>query len=298
MNQEMLFEYLEKGVNWCLHKGAAIILTLIFLYIAFRLIKVFQRFLKKSLQRANIEPGVITFLVSFANITLKVLVLLSAAGSLGFQVTSLITLVGSVGVAIGLALQGSLSNLAGGVLILILKPFRVGDYIIEDGHGKEGTVTAIDIFYTKLLTPDNRVVVIPNGALSNTSLTNVSRESKRRLDLTMSVDYSQDIKEARTVIYDTLLKNARVLEQEPVSIFLQSFDDSAVVLGIRFWVKTEDYWDAKWELQEQLKEAFDQNGISIPYSHMDVMLLKNEPETRKEEKKKETKSKKEKKQEK
>lgn len=278
MNQDKLMDYLEQALNWCVQKVGSILVTLIFVYIGFRLLKAFQKFLKKSLQKANIEPGVITFLVSFVNITLKIVILLSAAANLGFQVTSVITLLGSAGVALGLALQGSLSNLAGGVLILVLKPFRVGDYIIEDSKGKEGTVTAIDIFYTKLLTPDNRVVVIPNGTLSNTSLTNVSKEAKRRLDLTMSVDYAQDIKEAKSVIYDVLSKNEKVLEQEPISIFLQSFDASAIVMGIRFWVKTEDYWDVKWELQEQFKEAFDENGISIPYNHMDVVMLSKESE--------------------
>lgn len=278
MNQDKLMDYLEQALNWCVQKVGSILVTLIFVYIGFRLLKAFQKFLKKSLQKANIEPGVITFLVSFVNIALKIVILLSAATNLGFQVTSVITLLGSAGVALGLALQGSLSNLAGGVLILVLKPFRVGDYIIEDSKGKEGTVTAIDIFYTKLLTPDNRVVVIPNGTLSNTSLTNVSKEAKRRLDLTMSVDYAQDIKEAKSVIYDVLSKNEKVLEQEPISIFLQSFDASAIVMGIRFWVKTEDYWDVKWELQEQFKEAFDENGISIPYNHMDVVMLSKESE--------------------
>lgn len=278
MNQDKLMDYLEQALNWCVQKVGSILVTLIFVYIGFRLLKAFQKFFKKSLQKANIEPGVITFLVSFVNIALKIVILLSAAANLGFQVTSVITLLGSAGVALGLALQGSLSNLAGGVLILVLKPFRVGDYIVEDSKGKEGTVIAIDIFYTKLLTPDNRVVVIPNGTLSNTSLTNVSKEAKRRLDLTMSVDYAQDIKEAKSVIYDVLSKNEKVLEQEPISIFLQSFDASAIVMGIRFWVKTEDYWDVKWELQEQFKEAFDENGISIPYNHMDVVMLSKESE--------------------
>ncbi|MBQ4523091.1 MAG: mechanosensitive ion channel [Lachnospiraceae bacterium] len=271
-------DYLEQALDWCIQKVGSVLVTLIFVYIGFRLIKVIQKFLKKSLQKAGIEPGVITFLSSFVNIALKIVILLSAAAGLGFKVTSVLTLLGSAGVAIGLALQGSLSNLAGGVLILVLKPFRVGDYIIEDNKGKEGTVTAIDIFYTKLLTSDNRVVVIPNGTLSNTSLTNVSKEAKRRLDLTMSVDYEQDIKEAKRVIYEVLAGNEKVLEKEPISIFLQSFDASAIVMGIRFWVKTEDYWDVKWELQEKFKEAFDENGIAIPYNHMDVTVLAKEPE--------------------
>lgn len=276
MNRDRLMNYLEQALDWCVQKVGSVFVTLVFVYIGFRLIKVIQKFLKKSLQKAGIEPGVITFLSSFVNIALKIVILLSAAAGLGFKVTSVLTLLGSAGVAIGLALQGSLSNLAGGVLILVLKPFRVGDYIIEDSKGKEGTVTAIDIFYTKLLTPDNRVVVIPNGTLSNTSLTNVSKETKRRLDLTMSVDYAQDIKEVKRVIYEVLAGSEKVLEKEPVSIFLQSFDASAIVMGIRFWVKTEDYWDVKWELQEKFKEAFDENGIAIPYNHVDVMVLEKE----------------------
>ena len=206
-------DYLEQALDWCIQKAGSVLVTLVLVYIGFRLIKVIRKFLKKSLQKAGIEPGVITFLASFVNIALKIVILLSAAAGLGFKVTSVLTLLGSAGVAVGLALQGSLSNLAGGVLILVLKPFRVGDYIVEDNKGKEGTVTAIDIFYTKLLTPDNRVVVIPNGALSNTSLTNVSKETKRRLDLTMSVDYAQDIKEAKRVIYEVLAGNEKILEK-------------------------------------------------------------------------------------
>lgn len=276
MSHEKLMNYLEQALDWCIQKAGSVLLTFVFVYIAFRLIKVIRKFLKKSLEKAGVEPGVITFLSSFVTIALKIVILLTAAAGLGFKVTSVLTLLGSAGVAIGLALQGSLSNLAGGVLILVLKPFRVGDYIIEDNKGNEGTVTSIDIFYTKLRTSDNRIVVIPNGTLSNTSLTNVSKETKRRLDLTMSVDYEQDIKQVKSVIYDVLSANGKVLEQEPISIFLQSFDASAIVMGIRFWVKTIDYWDVKWEMQEQLKEAFDENGISIPYNHMDVVMLSKE----------------------
>lgn len=276
MSQDKLFGYLEQALDWCVQKAGNVLITLIFVYIGFKAIKFIRQLLKKSMQKANVEPGVISFLSSFVNISLKIVILLSAAGGLGFKVTSVLTLLGSAGVAIGLALQGSLSNLAGGVLILVLKPFKVGDYIIEDNKGREGTVTAIDIFYTKLLTGDNRVVVIPNGALSNTSLTNVSKEGKRRLDLMMSVDYDQDIKEAKSVIYDVLIKNKNVMENEPISIFLNSFDASSISIGIRSWVKTDDYWTAKWELQEELKEAFDANGITIPYNHLDVMMISKE----------------------
>ena len=271
-----LIQYLQNNTGAVFGFILKIIYCLFIFMVGRALIKWVRKVVRLTFERSNADKGVATFVDSLLKFGLYALLIFTIATKFGVDTASVAAVIASAGVAVGLALQGSLSNFAGGVLILVLKPFRVGDYIIEDSKGKEGTVTAIDIFYTKLLTPDNRVVVIPNGTLSNTSLTNVSKETKRRLDLTMSVDYAQDIKEVKRVIYEVLAGSEKVLEKEPVSIFLQSFDASAIVMGIRFWVKTEDYWDVKWELQEKFKEAFDENGIAIPYNHVDVMVLEKE----------------------
>ena len=167
--------------------------------------------------------------------------------------------------AVGLALQGSLSNFAGGVLILLLKPFRVGDSIIEHSGGKEGTVTEISIFYTKLLTIDNKVVMVPNGTLSNSSITNVSTMEKRRVDLVVGIAYEADIRTAKEA------EEARLPEEE-ILVFVDELGDSSVNMGVRIWVKTEDYWSARWRLTENIKYALDSHNISIPYPQMDVQI--------------------------
>ncbi len=188
--------------------------------------------------------------------------------------TSFVTLLGTAGVTIGLALQGSLSNFAGGVLILILKPFVIGDYIREDTHGNEGTVTGIDIFYTRLRTYDGKMVVIPNGTLSNTSLTNLTRQEKRRLDLSVPVEYTVDLGKAKSVLAEVLCQEPLVLQEEPVDIVLDAFEDSSMTLLLHVWVRTENYWQAKWGLLEAIKNAFDANGIVIPYNQLDIHMIR------------------------
>ena len=178
----------------------------------------------------------------------------------------------SCGVAIGLALQGSLSNFAGGVLILILKPFIIGDYIIEDNKGREGTVKEIQLFYTKLLTVDNKTVIIPNGTLANTSLTNVTAQDKRRLDLSVGISYDADLKKAKQLIEELLRKDEDVLQNEDITVFVDSLGDSAVVIGARGWVKKEAYWTAKWRLTENIKLTLDENGIEIPFNQVVVHM--------------------------
>ena len=169
-------------------------------------------------------------------------------------------------------IQGSLSNFAGGVLILLLKPFRVGDYIIEHSGGKEGTVTEISIFYTKLLTIDNKVVMVPNGTLSNSSITNVSTMEKRRVDLVVGIAYEADIRTAKEVLYSVAEAEEARLPEEEILVFVDELGDSSVNMGVRIWVKTEDYWSARWRLTENIKYALDSHNISIPYPQMDVQI--------------------------
>ncbi len=175
-------------------------------------------------------------------------------------------------VALGLALQGSLSNFAGGVLILLLKPFEVGDYIIEDTNKNEGTVKEIQIFYTKLCTIDNKTIVIPNGILTNNSLTNATAKDERRLDLKIDISYDADLKKAKLLIERILTEDEAVLQDEEINVFVDSLGESSVVIGARAWTKSEAFWPARWRILEEIKEQFDENGVEIPYRQLMVHM--------------------------
>lgn len=254
--------------------GKTLIIVLLIWVIGKKLIKVALNLLKKGLERGKVEAGVETFLMSLIRIVLYGILILTIAGTLGFETTSVVTLVGSAGLTIGLALQGSLSNFAGGVLILILKPFVIGDYIVVGGD--EGTVTSIDIFYTKLLTPDNRCIVLPNGALSNSNLVNVTNQKKRRIDLVISVAYESDIDKVKAVLLDLAKNHEFVLQEEPQLVFISAFSSSSIDMNLRFWVASENYWPTLWDMREKVKVAFEQNGITIPFNQLDVSIKKGE----------------------
>ena len=249
-----------------------IVVILLIWFIGKKLIGLALKITKHALEKGKVDDGVQSFLMSLLRILLYGVLLVVLVSTIGINTTSIITLLGSAGVAIGLALQGSLSNFAGGVLILILKPFKIGDYIVA--KGLEGTVTSIDIFYTKLRTGDNRLVVLPNGSLSNSDLVNVSHEETRRIDLVASVDYDSDIKQVKAILFDigSNLEYSFEDEAHPIQVYVDTYGDSAINLGLRFWVKAEDYWTAKWEATEQIKDKFDAAGISIPFNQLDVMI--------------------------
>ena len=249
-----------------------IVVILLIWFVGKKLIGLALKITKRALEKGKVDEGVQSFLMSLIRILLYAVLIVVLVSTVGINTTSIITLLGSAGVAIGLALQGSLSNFAGGVLILILKPFKIGDYIVA--KGLEGTVTGIDIFYTKLLTTDNRLVVLPNGSISNSDLVNVSHEPTRRVDLVASVDYGSDIKNVKSILFDigNNLEYSFEDEGHPVQVYVDTYGDSAINLGLRFWVKAEDYWSAKWEATEQIKEKFDAAGISIPFNQLDVMI--------------------------
>lgn len=276
LENEKGMEMLDKVLNWCGKTTGNIVIAAIFLLVTFRVLNSFMKLLKKSFSRSNMEETVAGFLVSLIQTIIRAVLILTAASIVGFEITSFLTVLGSAGVAIGLALQGSLSNFAGGVLILILKPFQVGDYIIEDNKNNEGTVIAIDIFYTKLLTIDNKTVVIPNGILSNTSLTNVTKQDKRRLDLRFGIDYSEDIKRVKDVLLEIMKQEERILPGEEIKIYVEELGDSAIQIGVRVWTTMEDYWDVKWALLEKVKCRFDEEKITIPYNHLNVTVTSEE----------------------
>ena len=252
--------------------GIKVLLAFLTLFIGLKLIKWLRKIIKKCLQKANADMGVVQFLDAFIKYTLITVLILGIASSFGFEVTSLAALLGSAGVTLGLALQGSLSNFAGGVLILLLKPFKVGDYIKEDTNGNEGTVTEISLIYTKLTTFDGKIIVLPNGTLANNSLTNVTVNDVRRLDLFVSVSYDSDIKKVKELLLSILNEDIAVLKDKDRNVFVDNLADSGIVVGVRCYTKQEDYWAVKWRVLEIIKQKFDENNIEIPYSRVDVTI--------------------------
>jgi len=266
--EEMLKGLGEKAINF----GIDVLVALVILFIGRKVIKLLDKLVKKIFDKIEIDLGVEKFLMSLINLALYAILIIMIAKQVGFDTASLITVIGSAGLAVGLALQGSLSNFAGGVLILVLKPFRVGDYIVDGGTGLEGTVEDIDIFYTKLATPDNKSICIPNGSLSNSGITNVSAKGERRLDFTVGIGYTADIKLAKQLITDIIAKRENVLKNKDVTVFVGNLGESSVDIGFRCWVNGADYWTEKWEILEEVKLTFDANGIEIPFNQLDVHM--------------------------
>lgn len=257
-----------------LQLGVRILFAVIFFLIGMQVIKIIRKILKKSLFHANADKGVAQFLDSFVRASLYILLIFMIANSFGLDATSAVAVLGSAGVAIGLAIQGSLSNFAGGVIILLVKPFRVGDYIIEDNKKNEGTVTEIQIFYTKLTTPDEKVIVLPNGTLANTSITNVTATYKRRLDIKVGISYQADLLLAKEVLHKLVMQDEATLKDQDLMVVVEELTDNSVILCARFFVRNEDYMAAKWRLTEQVKLKFDENHITIPYPQIDVHIEK------------------------
>ncbi len=273
-----LLQYGEGFVDALVGFLGNFIVAALIVFIGFKVAKYVANWVKKLLHKSNtIDEGVVRFLYSFTDLGLKAVVIFIAVTKLGVATSSIVALFGSATVAIGLALQGSLSNIAGGVLILILRPFQIGDYIVEDHSKNEGTVCDIDLFYTKLKTTDNKVVVIPNGIISNTSLTNVTRSNYRRIDLIIGISYDQPIDEVKNVL-ESIAKGqeeAIIEEDKPLQIFVHNFAESCVEMGLRFWVPMDSYWKVRWAVLEQIKVEFDKKGIEIPYNKLDVHIKEN-----------------------
>ena len=269
-NLNALEKFLSTLPEKALNLGVRVLIAAVLFFIGVKVIKFIRKITKKSLERANVEVGVVQFLDALIKILLYIVLIIMIAGNFGFDAASIVALLGSAGVTIGLALQGSLSNLAGGVLILLLKPFRVGDYIIESGHGNEGFVKEIGIFYTKLMTGDNKVVVLPNGGLANASITNASESKTRRVDLMVGISYNNDIETAKNAIREVIAEDSDVLQGEPVSVFVDSLGDSSVNIGMRFYCENPKYWDVRLRVRENVKTALDNAGIEIPYPQVTV----------------------------
>ena len=270
-----LTQYVQDSIPGLITFGLKVLAALVAFFIGRLVIRWIRKIVRRSFERSGADKGVEQFVDALLKYGLYALLVFSLISSLGFDTTSVAAVLASGGVAIGLALQGSLSNFAGGVLILLLKPFVVGDYIIEDTNGKEGTVKEIQIFYTKLSTIDNKTIVIPNGMLTNNSITNATAKDERQLDLRVSISYDADIRQAKSVIENLLIKDECIIKNEQINVFVHELADNAVVLGIRAWVKNEQYWETRWRLLEEIKLLLDENGIEIPYPQMTVHMQKN-----------------------
>lgn len=265
-------DWIEKMTPTLIKYGKLILMALILFLIGRKIIKLLTKGINKTFKKAGMEAGLCHFLNSLIRLLLNLILIVILAGFIGIETSSLVAVIGSAGLAIGLALQGSLSNFAGGVLILVSKPFVVGDYIVTPMG--EGTVTEIGIVYTSLCTADNRVIVIPNGTLSNSSLTNVSAHAERMLDLEIGVSYDSELKKVMKLILDLINGQDMLLKDRDVNVFVKEFGGSSINIGMRFYTSGENYWNLKWKFQEELKEMFDKEGIEIPYKHVDVHVIK------------------------
>lgn len=246
-------------------------LAALILIVGFKVIGIIRKMVRRSLERAEVEITLLRFLDALLNAVLLFLLIFMAAQQLGMNTASIVAVTGSAGLALGLALQGSLANFAGGVLILFMKPFRVDDYIVtEEG---EGTVYSIGLVYTTLLSIDNKKVVIPNGTLSNMTITNVTTMEKRRLDLTVTIGYQADLKRAKELLETLYADSPEIIKEDGITVYVDSLTGNGVMVGARGWVKTEDYWPLRWRLLEEIKFTFEREGIEIPYNYMNVRMI-------------------------
>lgn len=263
--------FLSKLPEKLFQLGIRIVLAVLILLMGVQLIRFIRNILKKALIRSRIDDSAVRFIDSFSKYALYFLLIIMTASWMGVDAASIVALLGSAGVAIGLAVQGSFSNFAGGVLLLILKPFSVGDFI-KDGLGNEGTVKTIDVFYTQLVTPDNKTIVLPNGTLANGCITNYSDCKVRRMDIPVSIAYDADIKTAKQVLQQVLDQEQGIQGNGEQKVFVDALADSGVNLVVRCWALQEDYWEVKWRLVENIKYALDDAGIQIPFPQMDVHM--------------------------
>lgn len=258
--------------------GLKLAIAGIVFFIGSKVISILLKILKRSFHRVQMEEGSVHFMESLVKALLYIVLVAGLATYLGVKEASIAALLGSMGVGIVFALKESLSNLAGGFILLIMKPFTVGDYIVEDGHGNEGTVEKIDLFYTYLLTPDHRTVSVPNGVLSNTSLTNISMQDKRQIREVVGISYEADIRYAKEMIEKVLHADEGVLKTEPAEVFVNNLGESSVEIGWRVWVRPEDYFAVRWRITESIKYALDEAGIEIPYRQMVVSVRQTKEE--------------------
>ncbi len=271
-----LEQFLNKIINWATTEGIKLIIGLLLLWIGWKLAKKVVNIMSRTLEKRNVDATVSSFLDTFVEVVLKGIVIYIFLDYVGIKTTGIAALVASAGVAIGLALQGSLSNFAGGVIILLIRPFNVGDYI--EGSGHSGTIERIGMFYTHMTTVDNKLILVPNGNLANGSIVNYSAKELRRVDLTFGVGYEQDVLKVKRVLSNIVDAHELILKDPEPFIALSAHGDSAVNFVVRAWVNNSDYWKVHFDLLEAVKVKFDEEEISIPYPQMDLHIKNNEIE--------------------
>lgn len=271
--KDIIQKLTEKGFEFLTSWGIKLLIAIFIFILGAKLIKMFGKWLRTSKKLDKVDDSLRSFLHSFGTILLYFVLIIIVASILGVPATSFITILASCGVAIGLALQGALSNFAGGLMILFFKPFKVGDYI--EASGESGTVVEISVVYTEILTTDNKRITIPNGTLTNSVVKNYSAENLRRVDLNFTTAYDCDVKKVKSVIREVVEAHPLALKDPEPFVRVSEHSDSALTYTLRIWCKNEDYWDLHFDLMENVKEAFDKNNVTIPYPQMDVHLKKD-----------------------
>ena len=269
--------WFDSATNWLTTNGLSFCVSLLgalaFLFIGFWVSKLIVKALRKMMVRKNSDPGLISFVSSLANIALKIMIIISVMGMVGIQMTSFIAVLGAAGIAVGMALQGTLSNFASGVMILIFKPYKVDDYI--EANGVAGVVKEIQIFNTIITTVDNKTIIVPNGSLATNTLTNYSKQPIRRVDWTVGVSYGTDFNVAKDSIMRILNADSRVLKDPEIFVSITSLSDSSVDIVVRVWVNSPDYWGVYFDFYNTVYAKFNEEGISFPFPQMDVHIKEN-----------------------
>ena len=261
---------LDSVINWLSTSGVKLILGLVLVFILCKIVNSLAKRIKKNMEKKNVEKTVVSVTYKVVRTGLKFIIWMCFIGFLGFDLTSIGALIASAGVAVGLALQGSLANLAGGILLILLRPIRIGDYV--EAQGVSGTVEEITIFYTYLVTPDNKVIMVPNGALLNGNITNYSKKPTRRVDFAFDISYSADHDKAIKVISELFANNELIFKDPAPFVRLSAHKDSSIQITARAWVNAGDYWTVFFDIQEQVKKRFDEEKIEIPYPQIDVHI--------------------------
>lgn len=269
---ENINTYWEEYSPLIVEYGSSLIYALIVLIIGLWIVKMITGSIRRMMLKSKMDDSLVPFLSSIVNTLLKVMVIISALGMLGIEMTSFIAILGAAGLAVGMALSGTLQNFAGGVMILIFKPFKVGDFIDAQGH--MGSVKEIQIFNTILNTPDNKIIIIPNGGLSTGSMTNFSTMDTRRVDWTFGIGYGDDVDKAEEVLGRLIAEDARIMKDPEPFIAVSELADSSVNLVVRVWVNAADYWGVFFDMNKKVYQTFDKEGLNIPFPQMDVHLDK------------------------
>ena len=269
---ENVEQYVELMTNFIVNYGMKLIGAAVALIIGLWIIGIIMSRFKVVMTKREVDPSLVHFLISILGMSMRVALIISVAGMVGIEMTSFIAILGAAGLAIGLALQGTLQNFAGGVIILLLKPFKVGDFVDVGGH--MGTVKEILIFNTIMTTPDNKVIIIPNGGLANASMTNFSAMPTRRVDFSFGIGYGDDFEKAKSLIRGLIDTDERILKDPEPFVRVGELADSSVNITTRVWVNSADYWAVHFDMIENVKKTFDKEGVSIPFPQMDVHMAK------------------------